>query len=344
MMEPALTSRQKAAIIVRLLLSDGEQLSLEQLSPTAQGALAREMASMGIVDRSTRDDVAREFCETLEQVGLTFPQGIDNTLDILTGTISQDTSDRLRRMAAIAGHSDPWERIAAMSPQRICELALAEATEIAAVMLSMLPVPKAAEAFGLMPSEQARRIAYMMSLTGGIEAPALRRIGTALLQTSEGMARPAIEGGPSERLGAILNFTPTHKREEVLTGLDIDDVNFAREVRKSIFTWTNIPSRIDPRDVPRILREVDGQTVAKAIAGAKDDNKPAADFILASLSNRMAETLQDEAKEITRLTDDEAEEAMTEVVATIRRMEASGDLFLIILDTADELKSEEGKG
>ena len=40
MLEPALTPRQKAAVIVRLLLSDGEQISLEQLPPSAQAALA----------------------------------------------------------------------------------------------------------------------------------------------------------------------------------------------------------------------------------------------------------------------------------------------------------------
>ena len=96
MLEPALTPRQKAAVIVRLLLSDGEQISLEQLPPSAQAALAHEMALMGMVDRTTRDRVVEEFCESLEQVGLTFPGGLDSTLDMLGGTISRDITDRGR--------------------------------------------------------------------------------------------------------------------------------------------------------------------------------------------------------------------------------------------------------
>lgn len=340
MMQPGLTPRQKAAVIVRLLLSDGERPSLERLSPGAQAALAQEMAMMGMVDRMTRDLVVDEFCETLEQVGLTFPEGLDDALDILNGTLSDDTTDRLRRMAAMSGQSDPWERISAIPARQLSELAMSEAVEIAAVMLSRLPVPKAAETFALMPAPLARQIAYAMSLTGGIEAPALRRIGVALLQAAEGLARPAIDGGPVERVGAILNFTPSGKREEVLTGLDEDDADFAREVRKSIFTWANIPKRIDPRDVPRVLREIEGATLARAIAGAKDANRPTADFILESLSARMADSLREEVEAITRVSESDTEEAMAEVVAAIRRMEDAGDLFLIAGEADDDATAD----
>ena len=76
----------------------------------------------------------------------------------------------------------------------------------------------------------------------GARVVALRRIGMALLQAADGLARPAMDGGPVERVGAILNFTPSGKRDEVLSGLDEDDADFAREVRKSIFTWAMAPS------------------------------------------------------------------------------------------------------
>lgn len=325
----ALTSRQKAAVIVRLLLADDEILSLERISPAAQAALAHEMARMGIVDTSTRDQVVAEFCDSLEQVGLTFPEGLAGVLDSLSGALSQDITDRLRRMAAMAGDADPWERISTMPAKQLCELAKSEAVEISAVMFSRLPVTKASEAFAMMPQDQARKIAYAMSLTGGIEEAALKRIGMALLYAAERLARPALDGGPVEKVGAILNHTPAGKRDAVLDGLEADDVDFACAVRKSIFTWANIPQRIDPRDIPRILREVDSQVLTRAIAGAKDKNRPTAEFILSGLATRMAETVREEADAMKRLTSDEAEEAMAEIVSTIRRMENSGDLFLI---------------
>ncbi|MFV0410565.1 MAG: FliG C-terminal domain-containing protein [Paracoccus sp. (in: a-proteobacteria)] len=236
----------------------------------------------------------------------------------------------------MAGQSDPWDRISAMPAQQLCDLARSEAVEVAAVMFSKLPVPKAAEVFGLMPPEIARQIAFAMSLTGGIESGALHRIGVALLQASEGLARPALEGEPVEKVGAILNFTTSGTRDQVLIGLDEDDAAFAAEVRKSIFTWANIPARIDPRDIPRIIREVDAQTLAKAMADPRPANQPVAEFILSSLSSRMADSLREESEGLGKVSEKDCEDAMAVVVGAIRRMEEAGDLFLIANDEAEE--------
>lgn len=324
-----LTPRQKAAIIVRVLLAEGEDISLEALPVEAQDALAREMAEMGLVDRVTRDSVLEEFCEALEAVGVTFPGSMDGTLDILGPRISRDASDRLRRLAALSGKSDPWERIAALPIAHLAALAQSEAVEMAAVMFARLPVPKAAEAFGKLPQPLARQIAYAMSLTAGIEAPAMRRIGMALVQAAEALPRPVLDGGPVEKVGAILNFTPAATRDAVLDGLDQDDADFAQGVRRAIFTWANIPLRIDPRDVPRILRAVDQPVLVKAMAGAKGADAATVPFLLGALSSRMAESLREEVEGAGRVSAADAEAAMAEVVAAIRAMEAAGDLFLI---------------
>ena len=39
--------------------------------------------------------------------------------------------------------------------------------------------------------------------------------------------------------------------DEVLEGLDAEDAGFAEEVRRAIFTFANIPARIDPRNPTR---------------------------------------------------------------------------------------------
>lgn len=335
-----LTPRQKAAIIVRVLLAEGEDISLESLPVEAQDALAREMAAMGLVDRTTRDAVVEEFCAALEAVGVTFPGSMDGTLDILGPRISRDASDRLRRLAALSGKSDPWERIASLPVAHLAALAQSEAIEMAAVMFARLPVPKAAEAFGQLPPERARQIAYAMSLTGGIEAPAMRRIGMALVQAAEALPRPALDGGPVEKVGAILNFTPALTRDAVLVGLDEDDAGFADSVRKAIFTWANIPLRIDPRDVPRITRAVDQAVLVKAMAGARGADAATVPFLLGALSSRLAEALREELEGLGRVTAADAEAARAEVVAAIRAMEAAGDLFLIAGEAAEDEGAE----
>lgn len=332
---PALSARQKAAIIVRVILGEGEELDLSRMPPGLQTDLAQEMALMGLVDRNTRNAVVAEFCDRLEAVGVSFPGDIDGTLDLLDGHLSADTSDRLRRLAALNGAGDPWERIAMFTPQLLAELARTEATEIAAVMFSKLPVPRAAEVFGLIDSQRSRQIAYAMSLTGTIGQSALHRIGRALIQAADAVPRPAIEGKAVDKVGAILNGSTAATRDDVLAGLDDDDAEFATEVRKTIFTWANIPARIDPRDIPRISREVEGADMVTAMAGATGLNLPTVEFLLSGLPTRLAETMREEIDAARTISAKDAETAMANVVMVIRRMEADGDLFLIAPDLDD---------
>ena len=340
----ALSPRQKAAVVVRLMLGDGADMDLSALSPDLQALLAQEMAGMEVVDRDTCNAVITEFCDQLEEVGVTFPGSIDGTLELLGAHLSTDTTNRLRRLAALNGASDPWDRVAALPSPQLAELVRAEAVEIAAVMFSRLPVNRASEVFGLLDPDHARQIAYAMSLIGGIEAPALRRIGLALIRAIDALPQPAIEAQPVEKVGAILNFAPANTRDTVLAGLDEDDADFAGRVRKAIFTWANIPRRIDPRDIPRIVREVDGVTLSKAMAGAKGKNAETVEFLLSGLSSRLAESMREDVANLGKVTAKDTEDAMNEVVGAIRRMEQAGELFLIVETEDDEVEIKTASG
>ena len=63
-----LTAREKAAVIVRLLLAEGGTLPINTLPEHLQSALAEQMSLMRLVDRTTLDRVVSEFLEQLQQV------------------------------------------------------------------------------------------------------------------------------------------------------------------------------------------------------------------------------------------------------------------------------------
>jgi flagellar motor switch protein FliG len=163
----ALTPRQKAAVIVRYLLTEGSSLPLSSLPEHMQAALAEQMGQMRLIDRATLDDVVTEFLAELESVGLAFPGGIEGALSMMDGHISHSAAQRLRRMSSTSSKIDPWERIIALPPDRLLPILVNEAVEVGAVMLSKLPVGKAAELLGKLPGERARRVAYAVSIRQG---------------------------------------------------------------------------------------------------------------------------------------------------------------------------------
>lgn len=331
-----LTPRQKAAVIVRYLLTEGTSLPLAALPEHMQAALAEQMGQMRLVDRATLDDVVTEFLAELESVGLAFPGGIEGALSMMDGHISQSAAQRLRRMSSASSKIDPWERITALPADRLMPILVNEAVEVGAVMLSKLPVARSAELLGKLPGERARRVAYAVSLTGNVDPETVRRIGAALLAELDNQPPRAFEQGPVERVGAILNVSPSLTRDDVLQGLEAEDAAFAAEVRKAIFTFAHIPTRLNPRDTPKITRLVEQPQLVAALAAAtgKPGLEEAAEFILANISQRLAQGLREEMGARGKVKEKEAEEAMTAIVAAIRTLEATGEITLILPEDA----------
>ncbi len=329
-----MTGRQKAAIIVRLLLSEGGNLPLRDLPDHLQAALTEQIGSMRSVDRDTLRNVVEEFLTRLESVGLSFPGGIDGALQMLDGHISATAASRLKRLASASAKADPWDRIAALDPEKLLPVLTEESVEVGAVMLSKLAVSRAAELLGKLPGDRARRIAYAVSQTGNIDPETVRQIGLSLVGQLEAQPIRAFDTDPVERVGAILNFSPAATRDDVLQGLTETDTDFATQVRRAIFTFADIPARIEGRDISKVTRGVDQATLINALAGAAgDDDRAAAEFILSNMSQRMAASLREEMAERGKVKDKDAEAAMTAIIVAIRDLESAGEL---VLKTSDE--------
>ncbi|WP_281992510.1 flagellar motor switch protein FliG [Sulfitobacter geojensis] len=333
----SLSRRAKAAIVVRLLLNEGAEIPLEELPDEAQVALTQQMGAMRTVDRDTLTAVVDEFAAELDRIGLSFPAGMAGALDALDGKISAHTAARLRKEAGVRQFGDPWGRLRELGPDRLLPVLQNESIEVAAVMLSKLPVSMAAELLGRIPGPQARKITYAVSLTNAVTPDAVDRIGLSLAMQLDAQPARAFDEDPVERVGAILNSSTTLTRDDVLTGLDETDQGFANAVRKAIFTFGNIPSRIATRDIPRVLREVDQAKLVIALAGAEAAGFAASrDFVLENMSGRMADQLREDMESAGKVKAADAEAAMSDVVDVIRQMEAAGDLLLTVEEDEED--------
>ncbi len=325
----SLSNRQKAAVVVRLLLNEGADIPLEELPDELQEKLTHQLGCMGLVDRVTLEAVAQEFAEALDSVGLSFPHGLAGALDAVNGKIAPATAARLRKVAGVRQIGDPWQRLREIPTEDLAAMAQAESTEIAAVMLSKLETAKAAQLLGHLPGPIARQITYAVSKTSSVTPEAVERIGWSLAAQLDQRPSQAFAEGPDARVGAILNQSAASTRDGLLSALDEEDSDFASLVRKSIFTFAHIPARVIPRDVPVILRGVEQPVLVSAMAGAtSDDDKASVEFLLSNMSSRMAENLREEIGERGKVKQSDAEEAMTQVVGAIRALVDDGAITL----------------
>ena len=328
---PAIRPREKAAIIVRLLLAEGAPLKLSALPEDMQTALTQQMGQMRRVSRTALKSVMDEFMTELDSVGLSFPGGLEGALSIMDGHLSANASSRLRRMSGGSSSVDPWERINALALDRILPVLEEESVEVCAVVLSKLPVPRTAELLSKLPGDRARQVAYAVSLTGNVDPDTVRRIGNSLAAQLDSQPLKAFDVGPGERVGAILNIAAASTRDDVMKGLVEADAEFAQIVRKNIFTFEHIKAKVAGRDVPKIIRIVDQAALITALAYAlpNPDLEPSAEHILTNLSQRMTQGLREEIGSRGKIKEKNAEDAMGIIVMAIRQLEGSGEIALV---------------
>ncbi len=337
----SLSRKAKAAIIVQLLLNEEADVPLSALPEEQQAELTLLLGHMRYVDRDTLHAVVEEFAGELAGVGLRFPGDIAGALTALDGKISARTAMRLRKEAGVRQTGDPWTRINALEVERLVELVAQESIQVAAVMMSKIDVAKAAQVIAQLPGDRARQISFAVSKTSGVTPDAVDRIGLSIAAQIDAEPPKAFAAKPNERLGEILNYSSANTRETLLGALEQDDAAFATAVRKAIFTFATIPKRVKANDVPAVLRDLDAMVVATAFAAAEnDDDRAAVDFIRASIPKRMAGAFDEEAEALGKVRARDGDRAMTDIVASIRRLVDVGEIELVKPDDDDDEAAE----
>lgn len=324
-----LTRQQKAAVVVHLLVSGGADPGLRDLPAHQQRKIVNDMAMLRFIDRETLADVVTEFASELDSVGLHFPTDRAKVLEMLEQQLSIDVVESLTTELDPENLSGPWEKIAALDPDRLMMLLDGESEEVSAILLSKLPSSLAATLMADLPTERAEAIAAAFGRTESISPSAVTRIGIALGRETARAKTPAFATGSVLRVASILNAATSSVRTAILDSLDQTDPDFARRVRLNVFSFENIPDRIQPRDLPKVLRAVPQPTLVTALAGSMASQQQVCDWILGAISQRMAGQIRDEIDELDATpTLDETEAATGAIVTNIREMEEQGELTL----------------
>jgi len=333
-----LPKSRKAAMVVQLLLTEGSDLPLADLPEDVQIHLTKELGQLKVIDKATLDSVAEEFAREVDSIGMTAPGSMEAALKSLDGRISQTATARLRDEFAANETTDPWSLLLDLEPEDYLPIANAESPEVFAIVLSKLPTSKAATLLGLMPGDQARRIAFAISKTNGIHPDAIVRIGAGLAKNYCNTSINAFSVTPEERIGSILNSSPAATRDQLLEGIMSEDPVFGEGVRKAVFTFEDIPARLAEMDVPKVLRDIDQGDLVKALAFGIETGGQltlAANHLLENMSSRMADNLREEMSEVGKIKLSDGELAQTAVVAAIRAAADAGAITLIFEDDDD---------
>ena len=130
--------------------------------------------------------------------------------------------------------------------------------------------------------------------------------------------------GGIESIVNVLNLVDRGTEKTIIEALEEEDPELAEEIKKRMFIFEDIVL-LDDRAIQKVLREVDGQELAKALKAVDSEVQ---DKIFRNMSKRAASLLREDMDFMGPIRLKDVEEAQQKIVNIIRKLEESGDIVV----------------
>ncbi len=333
----SLSQRQKAAIIVRLLVGGGTSIDSLNLDADSIWKITNAMTGLGVLDRDVVDAVTAEFIIAMEKMGMIFEKDVDGSLKQLEEQINPETLGLVRDKQTGSEEATAWRLVSRAESEKLAALIELENPRIGAVILSKLSAAKSAEIVGQIDAEIAHNLLAAITKISEIDEEVVAQIGIAF---AKGLAEDgdggAFNDSAAERIGAILNVSQSNFRDEMLENFETANPEEAERIRKLMFTFEDIPDRVVGRDISKILRGVDEATLVAALSGAAETMPQVKEFIMSNISSRLAEQIEENIADNGPVKPRDADAAMTQMIISLKELEKSGEIKLIEPEEEEE--------
>jgi flagellar motor switch protein FliG len=213
-----------------------------------------------------------------------------------------------------------------MEPKEIAAIIEQEHPQIMAIVLAHLDATVAGSVLQLLPTEHQEEIVYRVATLGPVSAEALDDLDQ-LLSGASGHARgggTTTQRGGTTEAAAIMNNVRKDHEQRIIKALAKRDRNVAQSIEDEMFIFENL-LQLSEKDLGTLMRGVDNERLVVALKGASEMLRSK---ILACMSARASQSIQDEMEERGPMRLAEVVEAQKAIIAEARRMGDAGTISL----------------
>ena len=320
-----LSGRQKAAILLITLGPEVSAQIFKHLRDEEIEQLTLEIANVRKVDSLDKETILTEFhqiCMAQEYIS----QGsIQYAKTILEKALGENKAlDVINRLTATL-QVRPFDFARKADPTQILNFIQNENSQTIALVLSYLQADQASAILSSLPQDKQAEVARKIALMDSTSPDVIYQVERVLEQKlSSTVTQDYTMAGGIEAIVHILNGVDRGTERTILDSLEIQDPELAEEIKKRMFVFEDIVN-IDNRSIQRIIRYIENADLQLALKVASEEVREA---IFRNMSKRMSETFKEEMEFMGPVRLRDVEEAQTRIVATIRRLEESGEIII----------------
>jgi len=212
-----------------------------------------------------------------------------------------------------------------MEPAEIAAIIEIEHPQIMAIVLAHLDAAAAGAVLQLLPAECQEDVVYRVATLGPVSVEALDELEALIESRSDARRNGSTtqRGGTSEA-AAIMNNVRKDHEQRIIKALNKRDKAVAQSIEDEMFIFENLLELSD-KNLGTLMRAVDNAVLVVALKGASDTLRTK---ILACMSQRAAQSIQDEMEERGPMRLAEVLEAQKQIIAEARRMADEGTIML----------------
>ena len=321
-----MTKIQKLAALLLMLSPENAAHIMKSLEEQELEEVSSEMVKLGAVTQELQREILREFSGVAVEASTAINGGMDRAKGLLEKSVGiYRASDIIGRVSPHRAPVEAMQQIVEMDSRHIFSLLRNEQLQTVVLVFSYLNQEKASQLLGMFRQELREHIIERLATMVPTSVEVVENVAEALQSKfGNNRTRSYNQTGGVRVAAQVLNSLPQNMSKSILTSLAERDAELGEAILKKMFTFEEL-DRLDSRTLQVILQSVETHQLAVALKTASDKLRKA---LLACISKRAADNLLEEISFMGPLRLSEIDVARSQILETVRRLEAEGNISL----------------
>jgi len=307
---------------------------LQQLAPEEVEKVSKAIANMPSIDPEVAMSVVREFESVALERNKSPRGGAQFAEQVVREALGEERSRGMIEKLRAGNGPVGMPKLKSAAPDRFTELLKREHPQTIAFILAHLDARQALRVIQLLdPTGCADVLLRMASMEK--TAPELIPLVESGIGDSADLTlgqEMTASGGPA-LVAQVLNLLGPEKGKALLGAIRERDEAMAGEIEAKMFVFEDL-IRLDRKSIQRVLRDVESKDLGMALKGASDELKA---VIRSNMTERGAAALEEEMELMGAVKVKDVEAAHTRIIASVRALEAAGEVVVVTASVEDEL-------
>ncbi len=321
----AVNGTERAAILLLTLGEESAAAILKHMDVEEVQQLGSAMAAVSDVPRDRVAAVLGELLVAVEEKTAIGFGTADYLRKVLTDSLGERKASNLLSRILQGRESSGIDALKWMDPRAVAGVIREEHPQIVATILAHLNAQQAAGVIEHLSQEQQAEVTLRLARLEEVPETALEELDAIVeRQTQEAVSLRTARLGGIRAAADIINLLDPEIESRVMEAIRGADESLGEKIQDSLFVFDNLLT-LDDRGMQMILREVQADTLSKALKGA---DVAIQEKIFGNMSKRAAELLRDDMSTQGPIRLADVEEAQKEVLTVAHRLAEEGQIML----------------